>query len=348
MNGGRRSSCVRALLGALLIAAPACRHAASAPSSTPTAAAPAPAVQPVGPGTAGQPSEPYGLFLSTVGCWLGGMWAEAEGVDVRADREVQSEAHCRDVLAKVYGDKGVADEARLRQLRAIDEGTAADIVDKLGSLLPEEHEQKHLRALLSAVAVALRDNLHARRAADKVRRDVEEDRTPRKLTDDEQAAATPLSAHGGMEALLALDAGSYSADAHALGVLAAMERFEVARTLPRHLKLFAVRDAARLLFGAKAPDVGIDPTRPVQPGSWLSYLVDLSIAAGHQPPASAQSPRTRHDLAWAGVLAGIADKLEPDVAGASAPLAPTLKNVVVHLRAEQQKVLHPRAGAPAH
>ena len=224
MHGGRRSSSGWAPLVALLIAAPACRHAPPPRSSAATAPTPPPPVQPIGPGTAAQPTEPYGLLLSATGCWLGGMWAEAEGVDLRADREVQTEAHCRDVLAKVYGDKGGGDEPRLRQLRALEESTITDIVDKLGSLLPEDSERKNLRALLAAVAVALRDNLHARRAADKVRRDLDEDKAPRKLTEDEQAAATPLSAHGGLEALLVLDAGTYSADAHALGVLAAMDR----------------------------------------------------------------------------------------------------------------------------
>jgi hypothetical protein len=301
-----------------------------------------PAHEPQVPVTHVDTGEAYGLLLSAAGCWFGGVWSQAEGEELRADRKAQTEAHCRDVLGAVYGPAGAGDAVRMRQLRAVEESVVADVAEKLGMLAGADADKRDLRVLLLALAPAMRENLFARRAADKVHRDLDDERPIEKLGEDETAAVEPLSAHDAVDALVALQAGSFTPDAHALGVLAAMDRFEIARGVPRHLKIFAVRDMGKLLFGAAAPDVGADPTRPMQPGTWLTYLGDLAIAAGHQVPASAGNPRTRHDLAWAAVLRGIADKLDRDADRVSPRLQPVVKAVSGQLKAEYEKVRKPR------
>lgn len=323
------------IAASLLALALGCAHTA------PSTAAAGPA-EPVAPERHIETVDAYGLVLGSAACWFGGVWAEAEGEEARSDRRAQTEAHCRDLLSAVAGPAAAADEGRMRQLRAVEEGTVQGIAERLGSAAGSDADRKDLRTLLLALAPAMRENNYARRAAAKVRQDLDQARPVAKLSDDERAAVEPLAAAGAVAALLALRPGRFASDAHALGVMAAMDRFEIARGLPRHLKIYAVGGAGRLLFGAPPPPLEADPTKPVQPGTWLTYLVNLAIAAGHEPPASAQNPNTRHDLAFAGVLAGVADKLEPDVAGASPQLAPVLRRVVATLRAEYATVLHPR------
>jgi hypothetical protein len=87
---------------------------------------------------------------------------------------------------------------------------------------------------------------------------------------------------------------------------------EVARGLPKHLKLYAVADAFNLLFGVNAPDVPEDGSKKLVPGTWLRFLTDTANAAGHPVPAKARTPREKDAMAWAGMLEGMSDKLKAD------------------------------------
>ncbi|NVL67823.1 hypothetical protein, partial [Escherichia coli] len=81
--------------------------------------------------------------------------------------------------------------------------------------------------LVTMTAAAQREAMEARRAADRVKRDL--DHEPEKLTSDEVAAVAPLQTTKELDALLAFDAGDLSADAHAIGLVTAMDRIALSR-----------------------------------------------------------------------------------------------------------------------
>jgi hypothetical protein len=128
-------------------------------------------------------------------------------------------------------------------------------------------------------------------------------------------AVQPLRAHAKLEALLNLQAGDLSKEANALGLLLALDRVELARGLPKHLKLYAVGDEFHLLFGVALPEVPADATRKLVPGTWLRFLSDTATSAGHPVPAKAKTPREKDALAWGGMLEGFHDKLQADSDG---------------------------------
>jgi hypothetical protein len=130
----------------------------------------------------------------------------------------------------------------------------------------------------------------------------------------------PLRAHKGLESLfnLAASGGDLGAEAHALAVLAAMDRMTDAHGLPPHMKVYAVGDAFGMLFGVTAPDVPSEAEKPLKPGTWLAYLTEVAKAAGHPVPDTAKTPREREPLAWVGTLAGFSDKLKADAPKVSA------------------------------
>jgi hypothetical protein len=167
-----------------------------------------------------------------------------------------------------------------------------------------------LVGLTTALADEEREGMLARRAADRVKRDV--DREPDKLSTDEVAAVVPLRAHEKLDALTELNAGSFTREAHALGLLRALDRVELARGLPKHLKLYAVADEFHALFGVAVPDVPQDATRKLVPGTWLQFLSQTAAAAGYAVSEKAATPREKDALAWAGMLRGFSDRLKPD------------------------------------
>jgi hypothetical protein len=157
----------------------------------------------------------------------------------------------------------------------------------------------------------------ARRAGDRIKRDL--DREPDKLSTDEVEAVAPLRSHVKLDALYKLDAGGLSKEAHALALLCALDRVEIARGLPKHLKLYAVADSFQLLFGVPVPDVPADATKKLVPGTWLRFLSDTAAAAGHPVSEKAKKPKQKDALAWAGMLEGFSDKLKAESDG----VAPT-------------------------
>jgi hypothetical protein len=244
-------------------------------------------------------------------CWFGGVWGDAEGESPEY-RRLASEARCHDVVRRVYGHD---DQARYEQLRALEGEVVADIAGKVETLAKEDSDDaprsQVLAALVQAVAAAQREGMFARRATDRVRRDL--DHEADKLTDDEVAAVAPLRDTRMLQALLNFTGADLAHDAHALGVLAALDRMDIARGLPRHMKIYAAGGANELLFGVKTPQVPDDVKRPLKPGLWLVYLTDVAKAAGHPVPDAAKTPKQREPLAWTGTLEGYGDKLRADL-----------------------------------
>lgn len=240
------------------------------------------------------------LVVHAASCWLGGIWSDALGEKKLAWSDTRTPGiaqRCKETL----------DDPGMRQItpRAID-------------VLARKLDHQPERALLYAVADAARENMNARRAADRVKDDLGDDTTTKDERRADKIFAAPQLRKS--NALLALldDSGPYAADARAIGLLLAVDRVEIARGLPKHLKIEVLDAPCRQVFGVEAPVIPRDDTAPIPTGTWLSYLSVAAGAAGHAVPAEvALDPSHREPLAWNGVLAGFADKLrviEPRVA----------------------------------
>jgi hypothetical protein len=247
-------------------------------------------------------------------CWLGGLWSDAEHDtrDTPQDRRATTEGRCRELLRGVYGSD---DNTRLEQLRAFESSVVGDVAAKVEQVAandPKEAPQKaQYSKLVLASAAAQRTAMEARRAADRVKRDM--DREPDKLTKDDVDAVAPLTATKPLEALLSLDAGDLSADAKAIGYVVAMDHVALSRGLPKHLKVYALEGTLKLLFGAAPPDMPTDASKPLVKGTYLKYLTDVAKAAGHPVPDTAKEIKDKEALAWAGVLEGIAEKIKANM-----------------------------------
>jgi hypothetical protein len=218
-------------------------------------------------------------------------------------------------------------------LRALEQSAVADLLKRVETLAQGTGEQRDLVNVLRLTAGAMRDNMWARRAADKIKLDEKSLRPHDRLLDDERAAVDPLLKTEGVRALLQAQAGSFTPDAHALGIFAAMDRINAAGGLPRHVEIYAAGPAFRLLFDVVAPVVPSDATKPVPPHIWLEYLARVAAAAGHPLPDTAARGEERDRLAWAGMLDGVADRFE-QTRGVSQRLRPAVDGTVRRLRAE--------------
>ncbi len=286
------------------------------------------------------PGQAHALLLQAAACWYGGLWSDAEGA-APDERRAAAETRCLGLVQRLYGSE---DKVKYDQLRLVDPGIVdklAGEIDALASRDPVDGAHKDgLGRLLRALAATQRENNDAHIAADTVKADLKAPTEPETLTRDETAAVKPLRAHAGLEALLKLDAGDLTAEAHAMGVLCAMDRMELARALPRHLKVYAVGDAYQLVFGVTPPQVPSDPTAKLVPGTWLTYLTDVARAAGHPVPDKATLPREREPWAWGGVVAGFGDKLRADAAKLSkdSAFARVTSGIVKRLDAEWAEI----------
>jgi hypothetical protein len=304
---------------------------AEGPAFPPVATSAAPS--PAGPGAA------HALVLHAAGCWFGGLWSDAEGA-AADERRAAAETRCMSLVKRLFGDE---DKVKYDQLRLVDGAMVDRIaaeVDKLAASDAEDGPRREvLSRLLRAVAAAQREANEAHSAAEAVKGDLKSAPIEAEaLSKDEAAAVKPLRAHAALQALLSLDAGPLGGEAHALGLLSAMDRMELARGLPKHLKVYAVSDAYQLVFGVAPPQVPADATAKLVPGTWLGYLADVARAAGHAVPAGATLPREREPWAWGGVIAGFADKLKVEVPRLSGAFARVAGVVVKKLDAEWAEV----------
>jgi hypothetical protein len=261
-------------------------------------------------------NEAHKLVVAGAACWFGGMWADALGE--QGEMKVHGlESRCKDVERRVWGTD---DKSHYEQLRALETSAVADFVAKVDATAKTDGVDGPRRDALVKLAGALgdaqRELMLARRAGERVKRDLEKE--PEKLTKDEVDAVAPLRANAKVEALLKLEAGDLTREAHALALLCMLDRLEIARGLPKHLKLYAVADPFRLLFNVAIPDVPDDATKKLVPGTWLKFLTETAAAAGHPVSDKAKTPREKDALAWAGMLEGFSDKLKAEYAGVDA------------------------------
>jgi hypothetical protein len=241
---------------------------------------------------------------------MGGFWSDAVGEQDQM-RVTGIENRCHDLERHVWGTD---DKSHFEQVRAFEPNAVADVIAKVDGTAKADAvdgpRRDALVKLTTAAAEALNETMLARRAGDRVKRDLA--REPDKLSKDEVEAVLPLRAHAKIERLLRLEVGDLSKEANAIGILCALDRVEVARGLPKHLKLYAVADAFNLLFGVPTPDVPEDGSKRLVPGTWLRFLSETATAAGHPVPAKAKTAREKDALAWAGMLEGMSDKLKAD------------------------------------
>jgi hypothetical protein len=294
----------------------------------PTALAPEPQITP--PVTAPPPPSPaatdaptpsplrpeagHNLAILAAACWFGGIWSDAEG-DTDETRGQATDARCHDVVRRVY-DRD--DDDRYQQLRAVEPSVVGDIAARVEALAKEDADDaprsQTLAQLVQAVASAEREAMLARRAVEHVKG--AQDREPETLRPDDTATVEPLKDTRMLDALLKFQAGDLTHDAHALGILAALDHVELGRTLPRRLRMYGVGGVNQLLLGLPIPDAarggaGTPKRRPV----WGDYVVEAAAAAGHPVPETTKLASRRELLAWSGMLEGYADRLRMDIDG---------------------------------
>jgi hypothetical protein len=278
----------------------------------------------------------YGLVMQASSCWMGGLWSDASGEKGDA-RTTGIRRRCDMVLHAM----GESPEGSYYPLRAVD-STMVDLVAWHTERFAREDAEDaadrahsaELVTLLRLVADAARETMHARRAADTVKRDIARAPVRPAYHADKIVAAPSIVPSAGLHALLTTDVGPYSAEARTIGLLNALDRVEIASGLPKHLKIYAVQGAFQEVFGVYAPKLPEDAASRIAPGTWLSYLDRVSRAAGHPVTDEAGAFDDREALAYEGVLHGFADRLgrlepvlvrSPDLAAVSHAIAARLE-----------------------
>ncbi len=302
--------------------------------------------------TAATAENAHKLAISAAGCWFGGLWSDAEGVD-EIRRAADAEARCHALVRTLYGND---DQARYERLRAFDEVAVAELTDRVKTAGQRDgldaRRTEQLTRLVQAVAAAQRELMYARRAGDRVKKDIAVPERSSKRSADEQAALAPLDASDAYVALTRLELGDLAPEARALAVLCAMDRLELARGLPKPLKVRAIGKPFQLLFGVAPPTLAEDDVHKLEPGSYLAYLTEIAQAAGHPVPEIAKSLRDRELLAWGGTLMGLADRLQ--AAARDIALTSELKSVADAVvrrlgneyHADQAALLQESGGSP--
>jgi len=269
-----------------------------------------------GPQTDGEAER---FVMGAASCWMGGLWADALGEqdeppfnvsDIHDARTAGIQRRCEALLVHAYG---VVDPTQYQQLRAVEPRLVDELAARVQAIAATDRvDQPHaaeLAKLLRVLADAERENILARSAADDVKRDEAGPSGPAERATDKTLAGQALERTAGIQALLTLPPGEYAHEARALGLLCALDRLEIARKLPKHLKIYAVGAPFVPVFGVQPPVVPGDPTVPIKTGTWPGYLVDVAAASGHPVPAGVTEPIDRESLAWVGVLQAFADRL---------------------------------------
>jgi hypothetical protein len=295
--------------------------------------------------TGGQPlagvqtdGEAQRLVVRAASCWMGGLWADAL-LESPKDRVRTIQRRCDGVLAQLYG---AVRPMQYAQLRAIDPRVVDDLAARVRALAQNDRADaahaEQLVLLVRALADAQRENILARKGADDVKVDEEQPSTPAERSIEKALAAEALQRTDGIRALLALDAGDLSHEARALGLLCALDRLEIARGLPKHLKVLAVGAPFARAFGVPPPPVPEDPAQPIKTGTWPAYLADVAAATGHPVPPLATEAIDREALAWGGVLEAFADRLRTEATAVSTrtPLPMVLERVARRLDQEHR------------
>jgi len=269
----------------------------------------------------------YALVLQAASCWMGGLWSDALGESGDA-RQAGIDRRCNALLRDIditAGERARAlvdrvpppePEEAYYPLRAVEPHIVDAIAQKVEERATRDPaEGPHARELvvvLRAVAAATRETIRARRVADVVKDDARAQPDVAERNADKSSAVANLQHGEGLDAIFHLEAGPYTDFARSIGVLSALDRMQIARGLPKHLKIYAVRAALADAFGVAAPAVPDDAAKPIPTGTWLAYLTQVAGAANHPIPGDAHDPQNREPLAWTGVLEGFADRLRAD------------------------------------
>jgi hypothetical protein len=247
-------------------------------------------------------------LVAAVACWFGGLWSDAEAAR-NEDREAAATLRCRELVRRLYDRE---DSDRVEQLRSLEASAVSELSDKLVALAKHDQvdarRQESLVKLLNGSAAAARETMYTRRASDRVKSDIAREQSESKHAGDESAALGPLAKDEALASLWQLEVDDLTHEARAVAILYALDRMNVARGLPKRLKVAALQEPFALLFGA-APSVA-DTSRPLEGGVWLAYLMSVAKAAGHPVSEKAASLPQRERLAWGGAVMGLADKLQ--------------------------------------
>jgi hypothetical protein len=269
----------------------------------------------------------YKLGLLATACSMGGVWSDAEGIPP-ADWRTRDDQRCKDLVVSVYGR---FDSARYEQLRAGDAQAVGDLLAKIRATEPAPPRDRTV-ALFRDVTGAMHEGMLARRASDRVKVDYDADAVEAKLTDDERTAAKALSQHAALERLL-VTTDATAMDRRVLGLLAAMDRMEMARGLPKQLKFYALGYVLTTVFDVPPPPpAALKPTAAPRPGTWLAYLSGVAARAGHPVSDSpALTNKMRETLAWTGVGQGFADRLRHELTALPASAVPELSRIATEV-----------------
>jgi hypothetical protein len=305
--------------------------AGASSSSAPVVVAPPPPPKP----------NAHDLVIATASCLLGPLWAEAEGESGGAERRAATAKRCASVVHTVTSED---DPTKVEALRMLDASITDPLVAKVKELDDQNGELAKFAAALVATA---RESAAARRAAAKLRADIERikndkdkaaarERDADRLSADEANVVPALRTGTGLDSL-AHYSGAYAAEAHAAAVLFALSRVRAAQDLPKHMKLYTVAPAYSAIFGVQPPPLPSNAKDKLKPGAWLAYVTSVAAACGHPVPETAKKPKEREPLAWAGVLEGFSDRLKADQPQIKdAGLADVVKFVIERLDAPRQ------------
>jgi hypothetical protein len=284
---------------AVALLAVACAVGKTSPSQTRTTAAAAASLPPS--------TGAYAYVIQAASCWTGGLWSDALG-ETGVERQDGIDRRCDELMYM----SGALPAGVYYPLRAIDPDLVDDLAKRLEAMAARDPaEAAHtgeLVALFRAIAAAARETLQGRRAADEVKDEAHLEYPKGAREHDKRQAGAYLQQSEALASLGRLG-GTYAAEARAMYLLEALDRMEIARGLPKHLKIYAVQGGFAGVFGVQPPVLDDDAALPIKTGTWLGYLSAVAAAAGHPVPASARLPEARQPAAWAGVLEGFADKL---------------------------------------
>jgi hypothetical protein len=243
--------------------------------------------------------------MQATSCWLGGLWSDALR-EREEDRLAEIQKRCDALLREVGESPGGAFDP-------LDSATVDHLVRRIAATAAESGmngvEANELTTLLLHVADTARETMHARRAANKVKAEVAGEALSGDYHVDKIVAAPELTQTASLHALLRAEVGPYDAEAQIIGLLSAIDRMEIARGLPKHLKIDSIEGANRDVFGVPAPALPEDAAAAIRKGTWLGYASQVAAAAKHPIPTDVRDPHSQEPLAWNGILEGYADKL---------------------------------------
>jgi len=269
------------------------------------------------------------LVATSTACLVGELWNDAEGDAATAAQRSDTSRVCASVVRDVVGQD---DPSQIEALRMLESTITVPLESKVKELADADGlaatEAASLARLASGVVAAARETANAGRAAAKMRADIEKlssdrqkraarERVASRLTTAEASAAATLRAASAIESLLRMPDDQAARGAHAVGLVLALARVRAAHDLPRHIKLYVAGPPLAAVFGVPTPPLPDRTADRLKPGAWLSYSTAVAKACGH-PLAPTTPAAEREQAAWAGILAGFADRLEAE--------APNVKN----------------------